>query len=276
MELTERRKLSRKPTAEIISFGNELLIGHTLDTNSHWIAKYLTRLGWTLERVTQLRDSLDSIRSGVKGSLKRNPGVLITIGGLGPTHDDMTLAGIARAINKPLRLDKEALELVRDHYRRLESKPKLTKYRTKMATLPQGSVPLPNPVGTAPGVKMQQSSTTLFSLPGVPSEMRAIFRASIIPYLELFHTTRPKEVKIKITGIIESALAPVLDQARKIYPKLYFKSHPRGRETGIRPLILLHIYNIWPGAEEGISEAAAYVMMQLARIGGRPKLAARK
>jgi molybdopterin-biosynthesis enzyme MoeA-like protein len=96
--------------------------------------------------------------------------------------------------------------------------------------------------------------------------MKAIFRASIIPHLESFHTIPPKEIELKITGIIESALAPVLDQARKIYPKLYFKSHPRGRETGIRPLILLHIYNIEPGAEEGISEAAAYVMAQLARF----------
>ncbi len=258
--------MSRKATAEIISIGNELLIGHTLDTNSHWIAKHLTRLGWTLERVTQLRDSLDSIESGVRGSLKRNPSVLITIGGLGPTHDDMTLAGISRAIDKPMRLNREALQLVKDHYRRLENNPKLTKYRTKMATLPQGSAPLPNPVGTAPGVKIQRSSTTLFSLPGVPSEMKAIFRASIIPYLESFNTTRPKEVEIKITGIIESALAPILDQARKIYPKLYFKSHPRGRETGIRPLIQLHMYNIETKGEEEISRAAAYIMQQLARI----------
>jgi len=269
--------LSKKPTAEIISIGNELLIGHTLDTNSHWIAKQLTKLGWTLERVTQLRDSLDSIKSGVRGSLKRDPSVLITIGGLGPTHDDMTLTGISRALNKPLRLNKEALQLVKDHYQRLESKPKLTKYRTKMATLPQGSVPLPNPVGTAPGVKMQQSSTTIFCLPGVPPEMKAIFRASIIPYMESFYAVRPREIEVRITGIIESALAPVLDQARKIYPKLYFKSHPRGRETGIRPLIILHIYNTEPGGEEGISEATAYVMLELASgIGGRSKPAARK
>src|SRR2546428_9984136 len=92
MELTERRKLSRKPTAEIISVGNELLIGHTLDTNSHWIAKHLTRLGWTLERVTQLRASLDSIKSGVQGSLKRNPCVLITIGGFSDRLPRVTLA----------------------------------------------------------------------------------------------------------------------------------------------------------------------------------------
>jgi len=260
--------LSRKPTAEIISIGNELLIGHTLDTNSHWIAKQLAKLGWTLERVTQLRDSLDSIKSGVRGSLKRNPSVLITIGGLGPTHDDMTLAGISRALNKPLRLNKEALQLVKDHYRRLESKPKLTKYRSKMATLPQRALPLSNPVGTAPGVKMRESGTTIFSLPGVPSEMKAIFRSSLIPYMESFHAVRPQEMQVKITGIIESALAPILDQARKVYPKLYFKSHPRGRETGIRPLILLHIYNVEPGAEEGIAEAAAYVMQRLAKKGG--------
>src|SRR2546421_8106368 len=124
--------------------------------------------------------------------------------------------------------------------------------------------------------KMQQSSTTLFSLPGVPSEMRAIFRASIIPHLESFHTTRPKEVEIKITGIIESALAPIHDQARKLYPKLYFKSHPRGRETGIRPLILLHIYNVEPGAEKEISEASARIMLQLAGIRARSSLIMKK
>jgi nicotinamide-nucleotide amidase len=264
--------LSRKSTAEIISVGNELLIGHTLDTNSHWIAKHLAKLGWTLERVTQLRDSLDSIKSGVRESLRRNPTVLITIGGLGPTHDDMTLPGIARALNTPLRLNQGALQLVKDHYRRLEAKPKLTKYRTKMATLPQGSLPLPNPIGTAPGVMIQESGTTMFSLPGVPSEMKSIFRETIMPFLESTRAVRPKEIEVKITGIIESALAPVLDQARKAYPKLYFKSHPRGRETGIRPLILLHIYTIEPSAEKGISEAAAYVMSRLATMGGRSKL----
>lgn len=259
--------MSRKPTAEITSIGNELLIGHTLDTNSHWIAKHLTRLGWTLERVTQLPDSLDSIRSGVRGSLKRKPSVLITIGGLGPTHDDMTLTGISRALNRPLGLNKEALQLVKDHYRRLESRPKLTKYRTKMATLPQGSTPLSNPVGSAPGVKMQQSGTTLFSLPGVPSEMKAIFRGSIIPYLESFKATPPKGIEVKIAGIIESGLAPILDEARRAFPGLYFKSHPRGRETGIRPLILLHIYNVEPGAEKDISQAGDYVLRRLSKLG---------
>lgn len=116
---------------------------------------------------------------------------------------------------------------------------------------------------------MQESSTTIFSLPGVPSEMKAIFRASIIRYLESFNTTRPMETEIKITGIIESALAPILDEALKIYPKLYFKSHPRGRETGIRPLIQLHIYNVEPGAQKEIQDAVAYVTLRLAKLGGQ-------
>ena len=82
---------------------------------------------------------------------------------------------------------------------------------------------------------------------------------------------RPREIEVRITGISESALAPILDQARKIYPKLYFKSPPRGRETGVRPLILLHIYNIEEGAEEGIQDAVAYVMLRLAKIGGQSR-----
>ena len=257
------KKDSREHTAEILSVGNELLIGHTLDTNSHWLAGQLSRRGWVLQRVTQLRDSLDSIASGVREAVLRKSLVLITLGGLGPTYDDMTLAGIARALHKPLRLNREALRLVEEHYRRLETRPKLTKYRTKMATLPRGATPLPNPVGTAPGVMMKESSTTIFSLPGVPSEMKAIFRTSIAPFLTTFGVNRPREFQLKIAGIIESALAPILDEARRAYPGLYFKSHPRGRETGPRPLILLHIYSTRPGSVEEVARAAGHVIQRI-------------
>ena len=252
-----------EPTGEIISIGNELLIGHTLDTNSHWLAIQFNRRGWVLQRVTQLRDSLDSITSGVREAVLRKPLVLITLGGLGPTYDDMTLAGIARALHRPLRLNREALGLVEEHYRRLEIPPKLTKYRTKMATLPRGASPLPNPVGTAPGVMMNESSTTIFSLPGVPSEMKAIFRSSISSFLTSFAVSRPREFQFKIAGIIESALAPILEEARRAYPRLYFKSHPRGRETGPRPLILLHIYGTRPGSAEEVVRAAEYVIRRI-------------
>ncbi len=175
----------------------------------------------------------------------------------------MTLTGIARALHRPLRLNREALRLVEEHYRRLETPAKLTKYRTKMATLPRGASPLPNPVGTAPGVMMNESFTMIFSLPGVPSEMKAIFRSSISSFLTSFAVNRPREFQFKIAGIIESALAPILDEARRAYPGLYFKSHPRGREIGPRPLILLHIYGTRPGSVEEVARAAEYVIRRV-------------
>lgn len=258
------RKAPKKATAEVISIGNELLIGHTLDTNSHWIAKQLNRVGWSLQRVTQIQDSINAIKSAVGESLKRRPTVIVTVGGLGPTHDDLTLKGVSLAIGKPLRLNRDALLLVKEHYRRLERNPSLTKYRTKMATLPRGSSPLPNPVGTAPGVYMSEGPTALYSLPGVPSEMKAIFRTSILPSLKTVSANRPTGVQFKIAGIIESALAPILDQARRAYPGLYFKSHPRGREDGVRPLILLHIYNVQLRAARDVDDAAEFIVRRVA------------
>ena len=260
------RTKKRPPTAEILSIGNELLIGHTLDTNSHWIAKRLNKQGWVLQRVTQIRDSQESIVSGIRGSVRRKPVVLITLGGLGPTHDDMTLAGVSKAIRAPLTINAEALRLVEDHYRRLEARPKLTMYRTKMAMLPRGATPLKNPVGTAPGVRLEKSGTTIFCLPGVPTEMKAIFQSSIAGFLSSFTTSPPVELQFKIAGIIESALAPILDQARKAYPGLYFKSHPRGRETGVRPLILLHIYSTDPKFAGRVSEAADYIIERVSKL----------
>jgi molybdenum cofactor synthesis domain-containing protein len=261
-----QHKKSNQTTAEIISIGNELLIGHTLDTNSHWIANQLNSIGWVLQRVAQIPDSSDSIVSAIRESLRRKPFALITLGGLGPTHDDMTLANVARALRRPMELNRDALDLVEEHYHRLEAPPKLTKYRTKMATLPRGATPLTNPIGTAPGVLIRQSGTTIFCLPGVPSEMKAIFRTSVASFLRSFGASRPSELQFRIAGIIESALAPILDNARRSYPGLYFKSHPRGRETGVRPLILLHIYSTEPESAHEIMQAAEYILQRVSRL----------
>lgn len=261
-----RKEGTDQPTAEIVSIGNELLIGHTLDTNSNWIAKHLNRLGWKLQRVTQLRDSLDAISIGLRESLSRKPLVLITLGGLGPTHDDMTMAGIGLALHKPLRVNSEALRLIKEHYQKLDSRPTLTKYRMKMARLPQGADAVTNSVGTAPAVRIRFGGTTIFSLPGVPSEMKAIFLDSIVPFLKSFGVEGPTEIQIRITGIIESALAPFLDTVRRAHPGLYFKSHPSGRETGVRPLITLQIYNIRPESSKEVSIAANEVLRQLSTL----------
>ncbi len=257
--------MKKSPTAEIISVGNELLIGHTLDSNSHWIAKRFTRYGWTLQRIIVLRDSLAAIKDGVTGSLRRKPDLLITLGGLGPTHDDMTLKGIALALNKRLVLNPKALAMVKARYRTIEDPTGLTRYRKKMATLPQGAEPLLNPIGTAPGVMIKVGTTRMISLPGVPSEMKAIFAGSIIPLLQESGADSPEEVTVELVGIIESALAPALDRTRKAFPGLYFKSHPHGREGGIRSLIQLHVYTVDLDSRVKLDKAIAYLLRELAR-----------
>ena len=206
-------------------------------------------------------------------TLKRAPNLLITVGGLGPTHDDMTLKGLALALGKPLVVNHEALKIVQQRYRNIQNVQNvlgptgLTSYRRKMATLPKDAEPLPNPVGTAPGVLTRSGRTMIVSLPGVPAEMKAIFKGSIIPILREQAAEPPREAYALLSGIIESALAPALDGVQKRFPGLYFKSHPEGRETGVKPLIKLHIYTIEQRSEGKIGDALAYLLKRLSNDG---------
>ncbi|MCK4474444.1 competence damage-inducible protein A, partial [Candidatus Bathyarchaeota archaeon] len=142
---------------EIICVGNELLIGKTLNTNAHWLAKRITSLGSSVKRITVVGDEVNEIAKAVREALQRKPRFIITVGGLGPTFDDKTLEGVAEALKGELEVDEKALEMVKEKYEtyfregRME-RAELTPPRVKMARLPKGAKPLPNPVGTAPGV----------------------------------------------------------------------------------------------------------------------------
>lgn len=263
--------MKKTATAEIIAIGNELLIGHTLDTNSHWIAKRFTKYGWVLQRKTVIRDSLPAIKTAVNESLARKPDLLITLGGLGPTHDDMTLHGIAQALRRKLVLKDDALAMIKARYQRLEGSTGLTRFRRKMATLPDGARALRNPVGTAPGVLIKIGRTRLISLPGVPTEMKAIFNESIIPMIRTPDQQAPNEAYLDLVGIVESALAPALDKTRKAFPGLYFKSHPRGHETGIRSLIQLHIYSLNQDSRASLDDAITTLLRELSKAPPREK-----
>ncbi len=143
----------------------------------------------------------------------------------------MTLEAIARGLNRKLELNKLAYNSIKKAYKHAYERGILkldgmTKEREKMAFLPRGSIPLPNTVGTAPGVKINEGHTSIFILPGVPAEMKAIFRNIIIPIL--------KEKKGKFIekgfifmGIGESQIAPYITQLEEKYPQLWIKTHPR-------------------------------------------------
>ena len=228
---------------ELLSVGNELLLGNTVNTNASWIAAHVTSLGGHVTRITTVADNLDEISAAVRETLRRRPTILITTGGIGPTFDDMTLDGVARALKLRVRPDKTAIAMVHEHYARRfpNRRVQLTKPRLKMASIPVGGTAVRNPVGTAPGVRLVASGVELYCLPGVPVEAKAIFRDSVSRSI-LSRTAGSvfDERWVHVRGIMESSLAPMIDQVMKRYPDVYIKSHPRGVEAGGRPHIELH------------------------------------
>ncbi|TKJ18307.1 MAG: competence damage-inducible protein A [Promethearchaeota archaeon Loki_b32] len=216
---------------ELLMIGNEILIGKTQDTNSNWMAKRITKYGHRVKRITTIGDDLEIISSTIRAILKRSPDTVITSGGIGPTFDDMTLQGIANGLNRNLELNQHAYNSIKKvyehaHHRGLLKLEGMTKERKKMAYLPKGSVPLPNTVGTAPGVKIEEEKTNIFILPGVPAEMKAMFRNIITPIL------REKKGKFiekgfLFSGIGESQIAAYTTEMEKKYPQLWIKTHPK-------------------------------------------------
>jgi molybdenum cofactor synthesis domain-containing protein len=218
---------------EIICVGNELLIGKTLNTNAHWLARKITSLGLSVKRITVVRDDLDEISSAIKESIQRKPAFIITTGGLGPTFDDKTLEGVAKALNRDLEENAEALEMIRKKYERYVAEGRMerfemTPYRLKMARLPRGAKPLPNPVGTAPGVLIEYEGVSLVMLPGVPQEMMAIFEEQLEPLLrKISGNLTFYEASLEVRGVPESELAPVIEEIMRDNPYVYIKSHPK-------------------------------------------------
>ena len=223
---------------ELIAVGNELLIGKTLNTNIHWISGEITKLGGFVRRATVVRDELDEISAAIREAIQRKSSWILTTGGLGPTFDDMTLEGVARALERKLVLDKKAVEYLTISYERAKKQGlvksyALTEARRKMVMLPEHSKALPNSVGTAPGVITKEKGSMIVCLPGVPAEMRAIMKESVLP--EISKALGPNyfcEGILLVSTVIESILAPFIKKAMKNNPKAYIKSHPKGIVDG--------------------------------------------
>jgi nicotinamide-nucleotide amidase len=261
---------------EIISVGNELLIGKTLNTNAMWIAKQATALGIIVKRVTVVADDVNEIASAIREGLGRKPQFMIITGGLGPTFDDKTLEGLAKALNHKLALNTEALDMVRAKYaaysqERGVAPVELTAARIKMAKLPEKAEPVPNPVGTAPGVRLNLKGTILIALPGVPSEMKAIFKKTVARLLkQLSGKSAFYEESVYVEGVMESSLAPFIDKVMRDNPGIYVKSHPKGKES--KPLIEVHLSSIMKDRESTkckLRKAAMQLSELVDEVGGK-------
>jgi len=183
----------------VVTVGDELLAGETVNTNASWLGEQLTAQGVTVERVVTVPDREGDIARVVNEYRAEYDAVVVT-GGLGPTHDDLTMAGVAAAFGVPVERNEEALSW-------LESEGGYTRddLATGTADLPKGARPLHNDVGVAPGCVVG----SVYVLPGVPSEMKSMFDA----IREEFEGT-VLHVESVVVAEPESALVERFEQVR--------------------------------------------------------------
>jgi nicotinamide-nucleotide amidase len=165
----------------ILTIGDELLNGEISDTNTRRIALALATRGLFLREVMSVGDDEDYISEALQELSARRQVVIVT-GGLGPTRDDLTARAAAKAFRRPLALNDEALAQIHAHFKRTGRE--MYGGNEKQALLPSKATLIPNPVGSAPGFRLQFDHCILYFLPGVPAEMEAMLEASVLPLLQ--------------------------------------------------------------------------------------------
>ncbi|HKQ05239.1 MAG TPA: competence/damage-inducible protein A [Blastocatellia bacterium] len=190
--------------AEIIAIGSELLTPLRTDTNSLWLTERLNSIGISVHQKTIVGDEEGRLEEAMRDALRRSD-VIISTGGLGPTEDDITRKIFARVTGRQLRLNYEILERIRE---RLTSRGyQMTPNNERQALVPSGATPLPNPNGTAPGLRLDQEGKLVVLLPGPPRENQPMFDTYVMPELEQrSRGLRLSKRVLKVTGMGESQL----------------------------------------------------------------------
>ena len=191
--------------AEIVAIGSELLLGQIVDTNSAWMAQRLTALGVNLYFTSVVGDNPGRMREVIQRALERAD-IVITSGGLGPTQDDLTREIVAEVTGRKLILDAGLLEQVEEHFRRRGRT--MTPNNRRQGYMPEGAIPVKNPNGTAPSFIVEDPRGVVFSLPGVPVELKWLFENEVEPYLrKKFNLAEVIHYRVlKVVGIGESAV----------------------------------------------------------------------
>jgi nicotinamide-nucleotide amidase len=203
-------------TAELITIGDEILYGQTLDTNSHWISGELDQIGIRVIRKTTIPDQKEHILNAFAEAEQRAAIVLIT-GGLGPTNDDLTKPCIAEFFGVSMIRDASILQTLKERYER--SGRELNNLNKDQALLPEGATVLHNELGTAPGIWMERGETIFVAMPGVPFEMKGLIKNEVLPrLLKRFVKAEIHHRIIRTGGIPESTLAEKLSDWERQLP----------------------------------------------------------
>ena len=204
-------------TAEIISIGDELLYGQTLDTNAHWISHKLDEYNIKVFQRTTIGDDADQILNAFATAAERVDIVLIT-GGLGPTKDDLTKPLLAKYFGVGMVHHEEVLRDITLLFAKASRE--VAALNAQQAELPANCEKITNPMGTAPGMWFYENNTVFVAMPGVPYEMKSIMTQSILPKLhEMFSKGVLHHHIIKTIGITESSLSDLIEDWEVNLPK---------------------------------------------------------
>jgi molybdenum cofactor synthesis domain-containing protein len=226
-------------TAAILTIGNELVSGDVPNTNASWLARRLAPLGVEVRLTAAVPDEVDSIGAFVRAEAAHVDFVLVT-GGLGGTPDDLTREAIAAAFGVP---QEEVPEIAADLRSRFTRDPE---YAARWANLPQGSRPLANPLGGAPGFAIEN----VYVLPGLPSEMEAMFSS----IEDEFRRDSPIESWRRVYRTYESVIASTLTETVERWPSVLVGSYPSFGSGGFTVEVVLKSRDV-----VALAEASAWV-----------------
>jgi molybdenum cofactor synthesis domain-containing protein len=257
---------------EIIATGDEIVLGRIVDTNSPWMARRIAELGARLRRITCVGDDLDEISRCVREALDRGNDLLILMGGLGPSDDDLTVEALGRALGRRVEIDGEARAMIERKCEELGLE--LTARRERMARVVEGGRPLPNRVGMAPSIMVEEGATTIIALPGVPEEMMACFQDHVAPMLRA-KAHRSLVARSIYLRVVWRELYPLLDALKERHPEVYLKpeatpplgADERGMEREVRVDIAVEAASKEAG-EAALEELLRELDERLRKLGG--------
>jgi nicotinamide-nucleotide amidase len=214
------------PVAEIITIGTELLLGEIQDTNTSYIAKTLNSSGIDIFHASMIGDNEERIAKEIQAALVRAD-IIITTGGLGPTIDDPTRDAVALAFNRETEFRPELWDQILCRFEAYGRKP--SENNKRQAFIPIGAVAISNPVGTAPAFYIEENNRIVFSLPGVPSEMKTLLISDVLPIIKSKYLIDSVIVirTIHSAGIGESSVDELVSDLEKMSnPTVGLAAHP--------------------------------------------------
>ncbi|WP_312078678.1 CinA family nicotinamide mononucleotide deamidase-related protein [Chryseobacterium sp.] len=220
--------------AVLITIGDEILSGNTIDTNSNFIATELKNIGIKVSQIFTISDEIETIKSTIKSAFELG-NLIITTGGLGPTRDDKTKKAIAEFFNDEIALDETTFAHLKA-YMEKRGRIEILERNREQAFVPTKSTVFQNHFGTAPCMMMEENGKLLFSLPGVPFEVKPLIKNQIVPYLkDKFSLNYLSTRIVSVVGIPESILADMIENWELALPQKISLSYlPVGTRVKLR------------------------------------------